>query len=771
MTTTSSSSSSRPSTADHRPLLARLAATQRGFSALRWLLGFLAVVALLLITAVVVITNWDWNSARPWLAQKVSESTGREFRIDGDLSADWHWPQPLESGWRHWIPGVTVEAQNISIGNPPEFTVEEEPTKGSDGIPALPAKTQLDKLRTTLKPKTPSEETKQEAKRKASEAQSPASSAKAQNAEPSADADDSAPDFSAEMSGTSQRSKSADAADAKRLLARDRAHVDVESWPRSPQTMATVARATATLRLLPLLSRTIALDTIVLTGPDVALARNKKEINNWTFAPRKDTTDSPWNLSIGQLMVRGGWLGYADGVKDLSVRARIDTVNADDNDQDADDGAQYGVHMMLFGRYGKARVEGEGLAGSILSLRRTTLDYPVHFKLSAGSLQAEAEGSLTNPRELAGLDLQVALRGASMADLYELTGVVLPSTPAFKTRGRLLGDLSPGKAVWEYRDFDGVVGASDLHGSLTYTSAAPRPRLEGRMLSKKLRLVDLGPLIGGAPAQEAAVKRKGRVLPETPFNTGRWSAMDMDIAFTGERIIRPSALPIENLSTRAVLKNEQLTLSPLRFGVARGKINTDLTLDSRAKPMKVSAHGNVEGLELGALFPKIELMKKSFGRMDGGFSLVTRGNSVAAMLGGSTGEIKLYVRDGTLSKEMLDLAALNLGSVIVTKLFGENKEVQLRCAVADLAVRDGIATTRIAKLNTEEAIVEATGTIDLKNEVLDLRIKPESLKWKFFSLRTPLYVKGTFADPQAGLEKGPSSCAPAQPSSPPWPRP
>jgi len=38
---------------------------------------------------------------------------------------------------------------------------------------------------------------------------------------------------------------------------------------------------------------------------------------------------------------------------------------------------------------------------------------------------------------------------------------------------------------------------------------------------------------------------------------------------------------------------------------------------------------------------------------------------------------------------------------------------------------------------------------------MDLRIKPESLQWKFLSLRTPLYVRGTFADPKVGVEAGP----------------
>lgn len=52
-------------------------------------------------------------------------------------------------------------------------------------------------------------------------------------------------------------------------------------------------------------------------------------------------------------------------------------------------------------------------------------------------------------------------------------------------------------------------------------------------------------------------------------------------------------------------------------------------------------------------------------------------------------------------------------------------------------------------------MVDASGQINLAQETLNLRIVPESLKWKFFSLRTPLYVRGSFAKPDVGLEPGP----------------
>ncbi|MGE8444543.1 MAG: AsmA family protein, partial [Comamonas testosteroni] len=119
------------------------------------------------------------------------------------------------------------------------------------------------------------------------------------------------------------------------------------------------------------------------------------------------------------------------------------------------------------------------------------------------------------------------------------------------------------------------------------------------------------------------------------------------------------------------------------------------------------------------------------------------------------GSLRLYVRDGTFSAQLLDQAGLNVGSIVIAKLFGNDKEVQLRCAVADLNVQQGMARPRMAKLATTEAVVEATGEINLAQEQLDLRIVPESLKWKFFSLRTPLHVRGSFAKPDVGLEPGP----------------
>ena len=663
----------------------------------RWLLVALGVVAALLVLLGALLAVIDWNRAKPWVNEKVSEATGRHFAIEGELSAAWHWPQPLEEGWRRWIPGVTVQAERLVMDQPAGFT---PPFQRADG-------------------KTPPK--------------------------------------------------------------------DNADLPEAP-TMARIGSATATVRLLPLLGRHLSIDTVALTSPQVALARTADGANNWTFE-RKDGPGSGWSFDVDRLVLKQGVLAYADGMKDLDLQARIDTTEplapispptsppgsaAAKASASAASGTAptaaiaapgtssqgampYGLRFELQGRYAKAQIKGQGRAGQAISLRNKVVNYPLQIDASAGSVALSAEGVLANPGALSGLDFQVFLQGGSMADLYDLTGLVLPNTPAFETRGRLTGSLEPERAVWEYNDFRGKVGQSDLQGSLKYTSGKPRPRLTGTMTSNQLRLADLGPTLGTRLSGNTQRTRSqgGKVLPDSQFAAERWNAMDMDIVFKGRHIIRPESLPLQDLSTRAVMENAQLRLAPLTFGVAEGKIESQVTIDGRSAPLKAQIRGTVQGLQLSALFPKVQLMKKSFGRMDGAIALESTGNSMAVLLGHGTGEMRLYVREGTLSKQMLDLAALNVGSIIVGKLFGENKEVHLRCAVADFMVVDGLATARVVKMSTDDAVVEATGTIDLGTEALDLRIKPESLQWKFFSLRSPLYVRGTFGNPDVGVEAGP----------------
>ena len=87
----------------------------------------LAVTAALIaipVVVLVVLLNFDWNRAKPWLNARTSEMLDRPFAINGDLSLTWEKPTVVagpsgqDEGWDSIIPWPYLVAQDIHIGNP-----------------------------------------------------------------------------------------------------------------------------------------------------------------------------------------------------------------------------------------------------------------------------------------------------------------------------------------------------------------------------------------------------------------------------------------------------------------------------------------------------------------------------------------------------------------------------------------------------------------------------------------------------------------------------
>lgn len=517
-------------------------------------------------------------------------------------------------------------------------------------------------------------------------------------------------------------------------------------WVKSERNMADVGHITFSVNPLPLLANSIVIPTLRLDEPVLDLERTADGKNNWTF---KSSTPSAWKLDLQRLELNKGTVRLNDAIKKIDVKADIDTP---------EDDATYGLSWKLAGKYNGAPVSGNGRAGAVLSLQ-SELPYPIEAKLNVGKTSIDVTGSLTRPQDLASVDMQLKLSGASMAHLYPLTGIVLPETPAFATQGHLTGVLNELGGDWQYEKFSGKVGSSDLSGTLKYQSKQPRPLLTGSMVSNLLQFKDLAPLIG-ADSNANKVRRdaaptqpSNKALPVETFKTERWSSIDADVQFTGRKIISNEELPIDDLVTHVKLDNGVLSLAPLNFGVAGGNLIANIRMDGREKAIRAETKISARHLKLKQLFPAFEPMQASFGEINGDASLSSSGNSIAALLGSANGEIKAVINQGTVSKLLLEQMGLNIGNVILAQLFGD-RQVALNCLASDFAVTDGTMQTRTFIVDTDEAVIETSGQINLKQEQLNLTIHPESKGLRLMSLRAPLYVTGNFKAPNVSVDKG-----------------
>lgn len=604
---------------------------------------------LLGITLIVILffLLFDWNMLRPYINRKVSETTGREFAIRGDLDVKFVRARDGETGWRRYVPHPLISANDVYMSNP--------------------------------------------------------------------------------------------------------------AWSTVGEKMAGAQRIEAGVRILPLLSKDVVITDLRLTAPDIAVERREDGSNSWTF---KDNGPSQWDVDIRRLAFDSGRLRYVDEPIGLDLSANAKSIDGADNAAPAPGVPPYGLAFTLDGTYNKAKITGGGRAGAVLSLTGDDTNFPIEAKASAGQSKLGLRGVIRDPRSLEGFALQMELAGPSMADLYGLTGVLLPETPPFSTSGNLLGKTDGTFWTFTYKDFKGKVGASDIAGNLTYAQREKRPFLSGALTSNQLRLADLGPTVGadtGAGTKAAGrVKAPpaGKALPVEGFNTEKWDALDADVKFTGKRIVRTNDIPLTDLETTIRMKDKVLTLTPLSFGMAGGRITSNIRLDGRQKTLDAGARLAARGLKIRELFPKLQSMQASFGEVNGDGVLAGKGNTVAAMLGTSQGEINAVVTEGTVSQFILELAGLNVANAVFVKIFGD-KQTMLNCVAAQTTVRNGRANIDRFVLDSEDAVVNVAGYVDLASERLDLDVRPKTKGARVLTLRTPLYARGTFTDPKVGPQAGP----------------
>ncbi|MBC7605159.1 MAG: AsmA family protein [Ramlibacter sp.] len=523
--------------------------------------------------------------------------------------------------------------------------------------------------------------------------------------------------------------------------------------------LVTAESAEVQIELLPLLRRRIELPLIELHKPVLGLQVEPDGRKSWSLG--KDDSD-PRNIpNIGALVVDNGSariIASGHGA-DIQTDFAIDAATSE--------GAQQmPLTFKAKGTWKNEPFTASGRTGNVLYLdKELRAPFPVRVKAVAGGTMLDANGAVSSIATFDGADVNFDLRGRDLSTLYKLLGVVLPATPRYALKGHLVRQGE----VWHATGLNGKLGNTDLAGDLDFDRTNDVPHLSGKLSSKSLDFDDLAPIVGlpeqprsaaampdVAPgvAKERVVHDTGhKVLPTAQIDLARLKAMTADVHYTAVRIVNARGLPLDRMTVQVKLGDGVLKLDPVNLGVASGTLAGAITVNGNSNPAIAEVHLDARALELNKLFPRLKITQASFGKMHGDIDLKGRGNSVAKMLGSSSGNVSMLMGRGQISNLLLEFAGLDGGEIIKFLIRGD-KNVVLRCGAASFDVKDGLMTSRAFVFDTDDTIIYGGGTISLANESLDLALRPYPKDMSILALRSPLKLAGTFDAPKAGVDKG-----------------
>jgi len=522
------------------------------------------------------------------------------------------------------------------------------------------------------------------------------------------------------------------------------------SWVKSPQ-MAEAKNLTFKIRILPyLFGGQTYLPMLSVDHPDLLVVRQAGGRSNWDFDNSGDSGKGMKIPPIQHFVVRDGHLEIHDLKRKLTF---VGTINSQEN-------TGRGAAFMLSGDgfLNKRKFTAIVRGGPLINVDFSK-PYQFYANIHAGGTHVVARGSIKHPFDLGAIEATLTLAGPNLNQLYDLTGLALPGTPPYRVTGHLIRD----EAVYTFQNIDGTVGSSDLQGNLKVDASGRIPFLSGALSSRVLDFADLGPVVGAPPpAKERAdaIARGAKpsdlapmkhLLPDTPLQVDRLRQMNADVTYSADTV-RSQDFPLRHASTHVTLKNGILTLDPLSFTFAQGKLAGRARIDASRDVPRTSIDARLSDIRLEQFVsgkpPAVEGLLAARAKLTG------TGDSIQKAANTASGTFTTVIPSGKMRAAFAELAGINVLNGLGLLLSDDKSETGVRCAVADFGVDKGIMTARHFVFDTDPVLVTGKGTIALDGESMNLELQGHPKKFRLLRVRAPITITGSIDDPQIGVAAG-----------------
>lgn len=498
----------------------------------------------------------------------------------------------------------------------------------------------------------------------------------------------------------------------------------------------------------------IRIKSLQATRFDGYIERRADGRASWKFNSQRQDLNKPLQFpSFDQLLITNGFLHIEDvplksnieAKLSLTSNAAIDQSNVSKNDT---------LTASAIGSYQALPLKIEASTIGVLPTtigQSEKLPLAVKFNATIGNAILAFKGTTADVIHLNSLEGNYVLKGSSMAAVGDLIGVTLPTTAAFDANG----EIKKQDLIWQANINQMKIGESHLNGNFSYDRSQNVPLLKGKLGGKKLVITDLGPAFGAIPN----AKNPNKVLPNRPFDLASLHKMNADVFIDIQYLDLKSKFlePLNPLQGHLLLKNAVLSLNDIKASTADGRLKGDISLDGRGSKALWDANLGWNGVRLERWIKQKRtdgLPPYISGKLNGKAILKGQGKSTAEILASLNGNIRSELNQGAVSHLGIEVAGLDVAQSVGVMFKGDDA-LPVQCAVVDLQAKNGVFIPRVMVVDTTDTTIWVDGSLSLAAETLNLRAMALPKDFSPLTLRAPLHVAGSFANPEVSLEKKP----------------
>eukprot|EP00435_Cladocopium_sp_Y103_P067433 s1_g30.t1 len=267
--------------------------------------------------------------------------------------------------------------------------------------------------------------------------------------------------------------------------------------------------------------------------------------------------------------------------------------------------------------------------------------------------------------------------------------------------------------------------------------------IDGELSASAIDLNALGSGSGGSDGQQGLFSKS-----PLPFNA--LSALNGEIDVKVDSLTYRNA-EFTDLQTAVTLKDGSLS-APIFATYESRRLEAEVSARNSATPT-AGIVLSAPGFNIGTFLEEMDATDLL--NVDGhiGLDLSARGKSPAELASSLNGKIDVATGRGTIHSSAFEWIAKDLIWALIPK-GGESGTADLTCFIGHIDFTGGIGNVSSLALVTSEIRTSGSGTVNLRNETVDMQLKPRPNDPGLLSLATPINVSGPLASPSVLPDTG-----------------